>query len=123
MTHEDDEALQDAVARCQAVERALEDAQRRYRRAQEASALAEAERVRTGRAAARAESTLAALLAQQEATVATLTAVLERQAPRRRLGARPSATGGRQEGPLAGPPGDPSDTDPHGTPHQVSPPR
>ncbi|MFD3516008.1 hypothetical protein [Streptomyces sp. NPDC058657] len=123
MTHDEDEALQDAVARCQAVERVLDDAQRCYRQAQEATALAEAERVRADRAAVRAESTLLALLVQQEATIAALTAVLERQAPRMHLGTQPSATDGQEASPPPGRPGGKVGTEPHGTTHRVSPPR
>ncbi|MGW7414771.1 hypothetical protein [Streptomyces sp. NPDC054863] len=123
MTHDDDEELQDAVARCQAVERLLEDAQGHYRQAQEASALAEAEQVRANRAAARAESTLLALLAQQTETVAALTAVLEKQAPRRRLGPQLSATGGWEGSPPPGRAVGLGGHDPHGTEHRLSPPR
>ncbi|MFF0745375.1 hypothetical protein ACFYVL_33750 [Streptomyces sp. NPDC004111] len=123
MTHNDDEVLQDAVARCQAVERVLEDAQRRYRRAQEESARAEAERVRAEREVARAESTVLALLAQQSVTVAALTEILERQAPRRRLWLQPSAAdgweGNRRRLRVVGPVGE----EPHGSGTRALPPQ
>jgi outer membrane protein TolC len=83
MAYDEAEELRAAAARCRATERALVDAQRQYRQAQEQSARAETERVRAVRSVARAESTLMALVALQDATVAELTAVLERQAPPR----------------------------------------
>ncbi|MFJ2745669.1 hypothetical protein ACIO3O_39110 [Streptomyces sp. NPDC087440] len=76
-----EEALRQATSRCQEVEHALDDARSRYHTAQAAAARADSERHRAQREAVRSEVVLLATLAQQDAAVAALTAVLETRLP------------------------------------------